>query len=359
MYSLLRPLLFSMSPERAHHVALAVLAQAPAASRWIAAPPPVLPSLRQTLWNMPFPHPVGLAAGLDKNAIAVDGLLSLGFAFVEVGTVTPKPQPGNRRPRLFRLREDEALINRMGFNNDGVDALVDRLRRRKHSGVVGVNLGKNKITPNELAVADYLTCLTAALPTADYIVINVSSPNTPGLRDLQGEATLLPLAAQVVEARNRLVSAGRCRPGKFPPVLVKLAPDLSNEAVAALGPALVAVGVDGFVATNTTIARHGLQSPIKHEAGGLSGRPLQSRSTEVIRLLYRAVSGRVPIIGSGGIFTADDAYAKIRAGASLVQIYTGFIYKGPGIIREICVGIADRLRRDGFETLTDAIGVDA
>lgn len=357
MYSLLRPLLFRMSPERAHTLTLHTLSTFPWFARLVAPRWTATPSLHQTLWNQPFPHPIGLAAGLDKNGVAVDGLFGCGFSHVEVGTVTPRPQPGNPQPRLFRLKEDEALVNRMGFNNDGAPSLCNRLKNRRMKGVVGVNLGKNKDTPNEEAGNDYVTSLQSLYSYADYIVINVSSPNTPGLRDLQSESALVPLVAAVIQERDAQYEArkDRIRPHR-PPVLVKLAPDLSDDAIASLASSLVQAGVEGFVATNTTIERKQLQSPSRTESGGLSGKPLAQRSTDVIRLLYQTTAGQVPIIGCGGVFSAHDAYEKILAGASLVQIYTGFIYRGPRIVREISMGLSSLLAADGYASVADAVG---
>lgn len=360
MYSLLRPLLFRMAPERAHHLVLNGLHWFPGMVRFVA--PTWIPDtrLQQTLWGLSFPHPIGLAAGLDKNAIAVDGLLASGFSFIEVGTVTPKPQPGNPQPRLFRLVEDEGLINRMGFNNQGADAVKSHLQQRRRKGIVGVNLGKNKITPNEQAVDDYLTLLDKLYPLPDYVVLNVSSPNTPGLRDLQSEESLVPLVQQVLRKRNEQFEEHKNKIWpRHTPVLVKLAPDLADDAIASLATALTAEGIDGFIATNTTIQRPSLKSAQKAETGGLSGRPLKDRSTEVIRILYRATEGKIPIIGSGGVFTAEDAYEKIRAGASLVQVYTGFIYQGPGIVKDLVEGVQRLLQRDGLSTLAQAVGLDA
>jgi dihydroorotate dehydrogenase len=360
MYRLLRPLLFRMDPERAHRAVIRAAAMMPSVAGWTAGRMPDTPQLSQTLWGYLFPHPVGLAAGLDKNGEAINAWLACGFSFVEVGTVTPRPQPGNPRPRLFRLPEDEALINRMGFNNDGAEAVRRNLLARRRRGVVGINIGKNKDTPNKEAVQDYLAVLETVHPLADYLVINVSSPNTPGLRDLQMEADLIPLVRAVIRRRDELYEASRDRikPHR-PPVWVKLAPDLSDEALDSLGPALVEAGVEGLVATNTTIARPPLRSPRRGEAGGLSGRPLGPRSTEVIRRLYKAIGGRVPIVGSGGVMDADSAYEKIRAGASLIQVYTGFVYRGPAIVREIVTGILERMRRDGFRSIAEAVGADA
>jgi dihydroorotate dehydrogenase len=353
VYRLLRPILFRIDPEAAHHLTLAVVSRVPWAAGLAVGNVREHPSLRQSLWGRAFAHPVGLAAGLDKNAVAVPALFRCGFSFVEVGTVTPRPQPGNPKPRLFRLPADEALINRMGFNNDGAVAVAGRVRRWRGMGVIGVNLGKNKVTPNERAQDDYLTLVQVFAPLADYLVINVSSPNTPGLRDLQTQEHLLPLVQAVSAARDRFALADR-----RPPLLVKLSPDLADADLEDLAIALEQAGVDGLIATNTTITRPALTTPDVQETGGLSGRPLRQRATEVIRLLYRATGGRLPIIGSGGVMSADDAYEKIRAGASLVQVYTGFIYRGPRLVREMVDGLAERLARDGFTHIREAIGAD-
>lgn len=360
MYKLARRFLFQLDAEKAHHLTLCTLRTVP----WITkvATSPVLPSpcLKQSLWGIEFPHPIGLAAGLDKNGIALKSLFSCGFSFVEMGTITPRPQPGNPRPRLFRLQEDAALINRMGFNNEGALVLSRRLSRRNDCGTLGINLGKNKSTPNERALDDYIFGLEQLLPYADYIVINVSSPNTPGLRDLQEEEALIPLVSGILSQKAALCHIdGPLASKAHVPVLLKLAPDLSDETIDTLSRQLVNIGIDGFIATNTTIAREGLKSPARAETGGLSGRPLGKRSTEVIRLLYRATNGACPIIGSGGVFTAADAYEKILAGASLVQIYTGFIYEGPEIVGRIVSELAKRLQADGFTSIIDAVGRDA
>jgi dihydroorotate dehydrogenase len=356
MYSLIRSLLFRLSAEHAHVLVMRGLKWFPLAGQAFARRVNTLPELSQTLWGIPFPHPIGLAAGLDKDAIAVDGLFSCGFAFVEVGTVTPKAQPGNPKPRLFRLKQDLALINRMGFNNEGSAALQKHLSMRRKPGIVGINLGKNKMTPNDQAVDDYTQLVSALYTFADYLVINVSSPNTPGLRDLQSESTLVPLVKEVIEARNDAFKTHHHHTRK-PPVLVKLSPDLSDEAVFELGKSLAHIGVDGFIATNTTIQRNNLKSAEQAaENGGLSGKPLQSRSTEVIRILYRATGGQVPIIGSGGVMSVTDAYEKILAGASLIQIYTGFIYYGPPLIGELVEGLHRKLQEAGYGSITEAIG---
>ncbi|MBX5435659.1 MAG: quinone-dependent dihydroorotate dehydrogenase [Alicyclobacillaceae bacterium] len=360
MYRLVRPFLFQFSPETAHRIVIRTLSMLPGCAR-LACPaftPP--PELEQTLWGVRFPHPIGLAAGLDKNGEAVDGMLACGFAFVEIGTVTPRPQPGNPQPRLFRLPEDGALINRMGFNNQGAEAVLRHLLRRRRRGIVGVNIGKNKSTPNESAADDYESALSVLFRVADYFVINVSSPNTPGLRDLQAADSLRPLVRQVLARRQALFEASldRIRPHR-PPVLVKLAPDLPDEQIQSLVEALLDEGIDGFIATNTTVARPALSSPHAAEPGGLSGRPLRARATEVVRLVRRTAKGKVPIIASGGVFTAADAYEKIRAGANLVQVYTAMIYEGPAIVGRLVRGLAEQMRKDGFASVADAVGTDA
>jgi dihydroorotate dehydrogenase len=361
LYQFAKSFLFRLSPERAHHVTIALLSKFPRAASILSKDLPFTPRLAQKLWDLPFPHPVGLAAGLDKNGVAIDGFLMCGFSFVEVGTITPKPQEGNPLPRLFRLLQDGALINRMGFNNYGSKALATAVVQHQEEGIIGINLGKNKSTPNEEAVSDYLTCLEDVFDVADYFVLNVSSPNTPGLRDLQSEASLVPLVKTLLAARNQLYAERSHRNSSArpcPPVLLKLAPDLSDESILTIGHALKLVGIDGFIASNTTLSRDGLASPHQREVGGLSGRPLRTRSTEVIRLLYEATGGTIPIIGSGGIFNAWDAYEKIRAGASLIQIYTGFIYQGPALIQDIHSGLNELLQQDGYASITDAIGID-
>jgi dihydroorotate dehydrogenase len=348
-----------MSAERAHKLVLHTMALCPASVRLAARKFQPSQALHQELFGLSFPHPIGLAAGLDKDGIAVNALFDCGFSFVEVGTVTPVAQPGNPQPRLFRLKEDEALINRMGFNNHGVEQLKRNLLRKRRRGVVGVNLGKNKVTPNDSAVNDYLVSLDAVYPLADYIVVNVSSPNTPGLRDLQSESALLPLVKSVLERRDTIFEAQKHKIKAYRvPVLIKLAPDLADDAIVSLTERLLEAGIDGFIATNTTIKRDNLKSVHQNEQGGLSGKPLKARATEVIRLIYSVTQGRVPIIGCGGVMSADDAYEKLRAGANLVQIYTGFVYKGPGLIREIVEGLDKRIRQDGFESIKEVIGQD-
>jgi dihydroorotate dehydrogenase len=312
------------------------------------------PRLSVNLLGLSFPNPVGLAAGFDKHATVYPALAALGFGFIEVGTLTPRPQPGNPKPRLFRLLQDQAVINRMGFNNHGVEsARSSFIRLPRPSVPVGINLGKNKDTPNQRAVDDYLYGLEILYPHGDYFVVNVSSPNTQGLRQLQEAEALHNLLGTLLAKRNELSS----RHG-FRPLLLKIAPDLTDEALETLVATVVTLGVDGLIATNTTLSRDGLTSPRRSETGGLSGRPLTRRSTEVIRRLYALTNGRIPIIGVGGIFTGADAYEKIRAGACLIQVYTGMIYRGPSIARHINEELMTLLERDGFRFVSEAVGAD-
>jgi dihydroorotate dehydrogenase len=286
-----------------------------------------------------FPNPVGLAAGLDKNGAHVDALLALGFGFVEVGTVTPKPQSGNPKPRMFRLPQHRAIINRLGFNNDGVDALVRNVERaRRRDGLLGINIGRNKDTPNESAQDDYLYCLERVYPLADYITVNISSPNTAGLRELQEEQALRRLVSTLREAQERLGA----RHGKRVPMLVKVAPDLSDDDIDAAARVLGDLAVDGVIAPNTTVSRIAVQDhPLAHETGGLSGAPLMDKSTAVLRMLRTRLPEAIPLVGVGGILSGADAAKKMAAGASLVQCYTGLIYRGPELVGE-CV---DAMRR--------------
>lgn len=330
-YPLIRNILFRLEAERAHQVALAGLKMAHAfrVTRLMAGN---IPRQEQRVLGLRFPNPLGLAAGLDKNGDYIDALGGLGFGFIEVGTVTPRPQSGNPRPRLFRLPEERALINRLGFNNKGVDYLVGRLRRARYDGIVGVNIGKNLDTPVERALDDYLTCMSAVYPHADYITVNVSSPNTPGLRELQHGELLHGLLAGLKAEQLRLkVSWGR-----YVPLVVKIAPDMRQEQLLEMADALLHHGVDGVAATNTTLERPGHTERHRHghEQGGLSGRPLMDRSTEVVKILADHLDGRLPIIGVGGVASGGDALRKLQAGASLVQLYTGLIYQGPGMVGE-------------------------
>jgi dihydroorotate dehydrogenase len=337
LYALARPLLFALDPERAHALALGALdvaarvGIAPRASPGDAAPVEAM--------GLRFPNRVGLAAGLDKDAAHLAGLATLGLGFIEVGTVTPRPQPGNPRPRMWRIPAREALINRLGFNNGGVAALCANVARAGYRGILGINIGRNADTPNARAADDYVAGLEAVYPLAHYVTVNVSSPNTKGLRDLQGDAALDALLATLGAARARLAD----RHGRRVPLAVKIAPDLDDAAIDAIARTLVAHGVDAVIATNTTIARDAVAG-LAHaeEAGGLSGRPLQARSNAVIAALARALDGALPIIGVGGILSGADARAKLDAGATLVQLYTGLVYRGPALVAECARALAAR-----------------
>jgi len=332
-YSLVRPILFRLDAEVAHHLSLRLLrlAERSGALRLIFPADPFATPVE--VMGLKFPNRVGLAAGLDKEGNTIDALGRLGFGFVEIGTITPRPQAGNPKPRLFRLIPDEAIINRMGFNNPGIEAGVENVRRSKDfDGVIGFNIGKNKDTPNESAADDYLACLRAAYPVADYIAVNLSSPNTPGLRDLQGEAA----SARLLETLKREQESLEVKHGRKVPLLFKVAPDLEDAHISGLAKVFLDGGLDGLIATNTTLDRRAVQGhPRANEAGGLSGKPLTTRSTEVIAAFSSAFGGRVPIIGVGGISSVEDAQAKLRAGASLVQIYSSFIYQGPALVEEL------------------------
>jgi dihydroorotate dehydrogenase len=334
---LIKPFFFLFDPERAHYL----LADIIKFSMKIPGVPALFrliygyehPSLARTVFGIRFPNPVGLAAGFDKNALLIDEFSHLGFGFIEVGTVTPKAQAGNDKPRLFRLPADGGIINRMGFNNEGLDAMKKRLQDRKSQVIIGGNLGKNKVTPNEEADEDYCKGFEALYDVADYFVVNVSSPNTPNLRALQEKEPLQNLLM-------RLQTLNAAKP-KQKPILLKIAPDLSNEQLDDVIEIVLSTKIAGLIATNTTLSREGLQSEesLKSQSGGLSGKPVRARSTEVIAYIHQKSNGQIPIIGVGGIHSAADALEKLRAGASLVQIYTGFIYEGPGLIKEINQGI--------------------
>ncbi|MDA8254918.1 MAG: quinone-dependent dihydroorotate dehydrogenase [Betaproteobacteria bacterium] len=327
-YALIRPLLFALDAERAHEMTLGLLAVGGALGLRLPAPAADRPV---EIMGLRFPNRVGLAAGLDKNGTAVDGLGSLGFGFLEVGTVTPRPQPGNPKPRLFRLPEYQAIINRMGFNNAGIDALLERLTHVRYRGILGINIGKNFDTPIERAVDDYLICLDKAYPRASYVTVNISSPNTKNLRQLQGASELDALLG-ALKARQTLLTD---RHGKYVPLALKIAPDLDPEQIINIADALRRHRIDAVIATNTTLGREGVESsPLAAEAGGLSGGPLFDKSTAVIRGLAQALAGELPIIAAGGITSGARARAKIDAGAVLVQIYSGLIYRGPQLVAE-------------------------
>jgi dihydroorotate dehydrogenase len=348
LYRFIRPLLFRLSPETAATLSLRALQYGPGrllAGRY--AQQPDAPILKQRLWGLDFPNPVGLAAGCDKDARAPDALLRMGFGFVEIGTVTPRPQPGNPKPRLFRLDEDAAAINRMGFNSGGLDALVARLAHRKRAGVIGVNLGKNRDSAG--ATEDYEEGIRRTARFADYLVVNISSPNTPGLRDLQARASLEALLPRLLDIRNSTKYAT--------PVLLKIAPDLTAADCRDIAEVALKTSIDGMIISNTTIARpSGLRSRYAAETGGLSGQPLFSASTALLANMYRLTQGKLPLIGVGGVGSADEAYAKIRAGANLVQLYTALAFDGPALIGRIKTGLAKLLVRDGFALISEAVG---
>lgn len=332
IYRLAQPLLFALDAERAHELGLKAieLAYRSGLNPLLATRPQPLPT---RVFGIDFPNPVGLAAGLDKNAAHIDALGSLGFGFIEVGTITPRPQAGNPKPRMFRLADRQAVINRLGFNNRGVDALVRNIECSRFQGVLGINIGRNKETPNEHAVDDYRLCLQRVYPLATYITINISSPNTQGLRDLQEETALARFIGTLREDQERLAAVH----GKRKPMLLKIAPDLTPTEMDGIAEVLLASGIDGLICTNTTIDRHVIAGhELANEAGGLSGRPLMARSTAVLRGMHERLGGRVPIIGVGGILGGADAAAKFDAGAQLVQFYSGMIYRGPELIGE-CV----------------------
>ena len=339
-YPLLRPLLFALDPETAHDAAFASL-DAAAACGVARAFAPRVRSAPVTAMGLTFPNRVGLAAGLDKNAAHIDGLATFGFGFIECGTVTPRPQPGNPKPRMFRLPEAEALINRLGFNNDGVERFLQNVGRARfgssRGGVLGLNIGKNFDTPNARAVDDYLHCLNAVYARASYVTVNISSPNTQGLRELQEDTALEALLVALKAEQAKLAQ----KHGKYTPIVIKLAPDLVDADLRRIARSLVAHAIDGVIATNTTIDRSAVTGqPNANEAGGLSGRPLREKSTAVIRTLAAELAGALPIIGVGGIMSGADAREKLSAGATLVQIYTGLIYKGPELVGEIAEAVA-------------------
>ncbi len=333
LYPALKPWLFKMDAERAHEWTTRMMRFSHALG---LLKPDELPRCAPIdCLGLRFPNVLGLAAGMDKSASAVEAWSALGFGFVEVGTLTPRPQPGNPKPRLFRLPEHEALINRMGFNNPGIHAAVKRLEKRRTKAVVGVNIGKNFDTPNEKAVDDYLYCLKAAYPVADYIAVNISSPNTKGLRDLQAEDSIRQLLSALKNEQASLQSLH----GKIVPMLVKIAPDLDGAQIEALARVFNELAVDGVIATNTTISREAVAGhPLEKEAGGLSGAPVTERSTLVIQAFRMLLQPETPIIGVGGILSGADADAKLKAGASLVQVYSGLVYRGPGLIRHVLEG---------------------
>lgn len=328
-YSLLRPLLFSVDPETAHDLSLKALMATKNAAGLLY---PKVPDKPVTVMGLTFKNPVGLAAGLDKNGDCLDGLAALGFGFLEIGTVTPRPQAGNPKPRLFRLPEHEAIINRMGFNNKGIDYLLEQVKRSAYSGVLGINIGKNADTPIENALDDYLICFRKAYSVASYVTMNISSPNTKNLRQLQQGDELKKLVSSMKEEQLKL----QTQHGRYVPLVLKIAPDLTPEEVRDIANLLMHFNIDGAIATNTTISRDKISGHLlAHETGGLSGVPVKEMATEVVRLLASELNGALPIIAAGGVMNAVDAREKIEAGASLVQVYTGLIYKGASLISEI------------------------
>ena len=335
VYPLLRPLVFGLDAERAHRLTIAALRMLP------AGVPEPHPTLAIRVAGLDFPNPVGLAAGFDKNAEVFGQVLRLGFGFAEVGTLTPRPQGGNPRPRLFRLAEDRAVINRMGFNNEGLEAAKPRLER-KRGGVVGINVGANKDSADR--IADYVTGAREIAPLADYLTINISSPNTPGLRALQDKGALDELLHAVMEVRGNK------------PIFLKVAPDLERADIDDIAEVTLARGVDALIVSNTTISRPPLQSRFKDEAGGLSGAPLKALALERLRDFRNATGARIALIAAGGIGSGADAYERIRAGASLVQLYSALVFEGPGLARRIVGELEGLLRRDGFKTLSEAVG---
>ncbi len=338
MYSLVRPLLFALDAETAHRFTLDALRGLDRAGLYPAASP-ALAGCEREIMGIRFPNPVGLAAGLDKNGDTIDALARLGFAFIEIGTVTPRPQPGNPRPRMFRLPAARAVINRLGFNSEGVDRLVENVKLAQFRGILGINIGKNADTPLERAADDYVACLRKVYPLASYVTVNISSPNTKDLRELQQDAALDSLLGALKAEQGRLADVH----GKRVPLAVKIAPDLDPGQIVTIAGLLRRHRVEAAIATNTTTARDGVAG-LRHagEAGGLSGAPLTERSTRIVRELSRALHGEIPVIGVGGIMSGADARAKIAAGASLIQFYTGLVYRGPALVRECIAALCEQ-----------------
>ena len=344
------PFLRALDPEKAHELTLRAMESG-------LYPRPMEaddPRLVQTIWELDFPNPIGIAAGFDKNARVPDAILRSGFGFAEVGTVTPRPQPGNPRPRVFRLTEDGAMINRLGFNNEGHAGALARLKRRSRHGIVGVNIGANKDS-NDWGV-DYEAGIEAFVDVADYLTVNISSPNTPGLRDLQAPKELDSLLARLMKKRDELVQQGAASR----PVTVKLSPDIADDDIAAICDRLVAHGVDGIIVSNTTLERSGLHTqPPTQEAGGLSGAPLYERSTRLLARVYVLTQGQIPLIGVGGINSGQTALGKIEAGASLIQLYTGLVYEGPGLVGAIKKALVSGIERSGVASISALTGIRA
>jgi len=342
VYSLLRPLVFKLDAEKAHRATIAALKLR--SGTGFTPEPDWTPTLETRVAGLRFPNPVGLAAGFDKDAEVFGPMLNLGFGFVEVGTLTPRSQAGNAKPRLFRLTEDRAVINRMGFNNEGQAAALERLKGSIGNGIVGVNIGANKDSPDR--IADYAEGVRTMSSVADYLTINISSPNTPGLRQLQDEGALRGLLGAVREARRV----------EGPPIFLKVAPDLGEGEPDQIVRVAIENGIDAIIVANTTVSRPDLRSGHAAEQGGLSGAPLKPLALQALRNFRAASGGKIPLIGVGGIENADDAWARIRAGASLVQLYSAMVYEGPGIVRRITKGLAQRLEQEGFASIADAVG---
>lgn len=348
-YDLIRPALFLLPPETAHRAAIAALR-----ARLMPTVTYHHSALNTSIGALALPNPIGLAAGFDKNAEAMDGFLDAGFGFVEIGTVTPKAQPGNPQPRLFRLVEEEAVINRLGFNNEGVGAAASRLAARAKRGVVGGNIGKNKDT--EDALTDYAAAMRVIYSHVDYITANISSPNTPGLRNLQHADALRRLVQGLHAVRTELVAAGAVHK----PIWVKLSPDNDQAMLEAIAEVALSEHIDALIISNTTIDRSAvMHHPLAKEAGGLSGKPLMEKATETLRAMYALTQGQIPLIGVGGIASAEDAYRKIRAGASAVQLYTALVYQGMGLVERIQRDLVELMARDGFSNVQEAVGADA
>ncbi|HJW26447.1 MAG TPA: quinone-dependent dihydroorotate dehydrogenase [Rhodocyclaceae bacterium] len=344
LYPLIRKFFFSLDAETAHGIGMSGVSLLNASRLSGCLAKPVTPCPVEVM-GLRFPNPVGLAAGLDKNGDYIDGLAALGFGFLEIGTITPRPQPGNPKPRLFRIPEAQAIVNRMGFNNEGVDRLLENVRAArfpKQGGILGINIGKNATTPIEKAAEDYLVCLDKVYGDASYVTVNISSPNTKNLRELQKDEALDDLLSQLKSRQEQLAD----KHGKYVPMTLKIAPDLDDEQITAIADALRRHRMDGVIATNTTLSREGVEGlPHGDEAGGLSGAPVFRKSTEVLRKLSAALAGELPIIGVGGILSGADAAEKIRAGASLVQFYSGFIYRGPELVGEVAETLANVLAK--------------
>lgn len=348
-YGVVRPLLHLLSPEAAHGVALLALKYRLAGR--VSEADDLLLSTR--VWNLQFPNPMGLAAGFDKDAEVMDAMLALGFGFVEAGSVTPLPQPGNPKPRLFRLDEDQAVINRFGFNSKGLEHFAAKLAARKRVGIVGANVGKNRDAPD--AAADYVTGISRVCGLADYLVCNVSSPNTPGLRSLQARAEIQALIERVLEARQQAAPDKQC----LPPLLAKVGPDLDAAQIQDIAEVALATGIDGLIVGNTTVTRPpSLKSEQASESGGLSGPPLMALATQCLSDMYRLTGGKIPIIGCGGVASGKDAYAKIRAGATLVQLYSSLVFHGPELMVRLKRDLAACLRADGYTSVAQAVGAN-